>query len=49
MTTVLGTYPLKIPDQAKRWTTFRHNPIALFVDRTVWTTLFPWMHNAALI
>jgi hypothetical protein len=58
MTTVLGTYPLKFPDQAKRWsrTTFRQNPIALFVDRcvwwkwplTVWTTLFPWMYNAAL-
>jgi cellulose synthase/poly-beta-1,6-N-acetylglucosamine synthase-like glycosyltransferase len=58
MTTVLGTYPLKFPNQAKRWsrTTFRQNPIALFVDRTawwkwpltVWTTLFPWMYNAAL-
>ncbi|KAF1913893.1 glycosyltransferase like family 2-domain-containing protein [Ampelomyces quisqualis] len=59
ITTTLGTYPLKFPDQCKRWsrTTFRQNPIALFVDRTVWskwpltvwTTLFPWLYNAALI
>jgi hypothetical protein len=59
MTTTLGTYPLKFPDQCKRWsrTTFRQNPIALFVDRTAWlkwpltcwTTLLPWMYNAALI
>jgi cellulose synthase/poly-beta-1,6-N-acetylglucosamine synthase-like glycosyltransferase len=59
MTTTLGTYPLKFPDQCKRWsrTTFRQNPIALFVDRTVWwkwpltcwTTLFPWLYNAALV
>lgn len=59
MTTVLGQYPLKFPDQCKRWsrTTFRQNPVALFVDRTVWwkwpltvwTTHFPWMYNAALV
>jgi cellulose synthase/poly-beta-1,6-N-acetylglucosamine synthase-like glycosyltransferase len=59
MTTTLGTLPLKFRNQCKRWsrTTFRQNPIALFVDRTVWwkwpltcwTTLFPWMYNAALI
>ncbi|KAF2132327.1 glycosyltransferase family 2 protein [Dothidotthia symphoricarpi CBS 119687] len=59
MTTVLGQLPLKFPDQCKRWsrTTFRQNPIALFVDRTVWwkwpltvwTTYFPWMYNAALV
>lgn len=58
MTTTLGTYPLKFPEQCKRWsrTTFRQNPIALFVDRTVWwewpltvwTTLFPWLYNTAL-
>ncbi|CBX94470.1 predicted protein [Plenodomus lingam JN3] len=58
MTTVLGRYPLKFPDQCKRWsrTTFRQNPISLVVDRTAWwkwpltvhTTLFPWMYNAAL-
>ncbi|KAF2823544.1 hypothetical protein CC86DRAFT_422452 [Ophiobolus disseminans] len=58
MTTTLGTYPLKFPDQCKRWsrTTFRQNPIALFVDRTiwwkwpltVWTTILPWLYNAAL-
>ncbi|KAF2856739.1 glycosyltransferase family 2 protein [Plenodomus tracheiphilus IPT5] len=58
MTTVLGRYPLKFPAQAFRWSrsTFRQNPIALAVDRTVWwkwpltvhTTLFPWMYNAAL-
>ncbi|CAO2657473.1 Nn.00g035990.m01.CDS01 [Neocucurbitaria sp. VM-36] len=58
MTTVLGIYPLKFPEQCKRWsrTTFRQNPIALFVDRTiwwvwpltVWTTYFPWLYNAAL-
>jgi hypothetical protein len=60
MTTVLGgTNPLKFPLQALRWsrTTFRQNPIALFADRmcwwewplTTWTTLFPWMYNAALV
>jgi hypothetical protein len=59
MTTTLGTYPLKFLDQCKRWsrTTFRQNPIALFIDRTVWwkwplivwTTLFPWLYNAALL
>jgi cellulose synthase/poly-beta-1,6-N-acetylglucosamine synthase-like glycosyltransferase len=59
MTTTLGTLPLKFRNQCKRWsrTTFRQNPIALFVDRTVWwkwpltcwTTLLPWMYNAALI
>lgn len=59
MTTTLGKFPLKFPDQCKRWsrTTFRQNPIALFVDRTiwwkwpltVWTTYFPWMYNAALV
>ena len=58
MTTILGTYPLKFPDQCKRWsrTTFRQNPIALFIDRTiwwkwpltVWITYFPWLYNAAL-
>lgn len=58
MTTVLGKYPLKFPEQCMRWsrTTFRQNPIALFVDRTiwwkwpltVWTTYFPWLYNAAL-
>lgn len=59
MTTVLGQFPLKFPEQCKRWsrTTFRQNPIALFTDRTiwwkwpltVWTCYFPWMYNAALI
>ncbi|KAH7406104.1 glycosyltransferase like family 2-domain-containing protein [Phaeosphaeria sp. MPI-PUGE-AT-0046c] len=59
MTTTLGAYPLKFPDQCKRWsrTTFRQNPIALFIDRTVWwkwpltvwTTMFPWLYNAALV
>jgi cellulose synthase/poly-beta-1,6-N-acetylglucosamine synthase-like glycosyltransferase len=60
MTTVLGKLdPLKFPDQCKRWsrTTFRQNPIALFADRTVWwewplttwTTILPWLYNAALI
>jgi len=59
MTTVLGGYPLKFPQQCQRWsrTTFRQNPITLFVDRkvwvlwplTVWTTFFPWMYNAALL
>lgn len=58
MTTVLGKYPLKFPDQCLRWSrsTFRQNPIALFADRTiwwkwpltVWTTYFPWLYNAAL-
>lgn len=58
MSTTLGAYPLKFPDQCKRWsrTTFRQNPIALFVDRTVWwkwpltvwTTILPWLYNAAL-
>jgi hypothetical protein len=59
MTTNLGTYPLKFPDQCHHWnrTTLRQNPIALFSGRTVgwtwplttWTTLFPWLYNAALI
>lgn len=62
MTTVLGSYPdgfKFFPSQCQRWSrsTFRQNPIALFVDRdiwwtwplTVWTTYFPWMYNAALI
>jgi hypothetical protein len=59
MTTSLGTYPLKFPDQCQCWsrTTFRQNPIALFADRTVWwtwplttwATLFPGLYNAALI
>jgi hypothetical protein len=59
ITTTLGTLPLKFRNQCKRWsrTTFRQNPIALFIDRTVWwkwpltcwTTMFPWMYNAALI
>jgi hypothetical protein len=58
MTTTLGTYPLKFPDQCKRWSrsTFRQNPIAILIDRTVWvkwpltlwTTYFPWLYNAAL-
>ncbi|OAL56641.1 hypothetical protein IQ07DRAFT_651621 [Pyrenochaeta sp. DS3sAY3a] len=58
ITTRLGGFPLKFPEQCKRWsrTTFRQNPIALFADRTiwwkwpltVWTTYFPWMYNAAL-
>ena len=58
MTTVLGTYPLKFPLQCVRWsrTTFRQNPIALFIDRTiwwkwpltVWITYLPWLYNAAL-
>ncbi|OAL05904.1 hypothetical protein IQ06DRAFT_362088 [Phaeosphaeriaceae sp. SRC1lsM3a] len=59
MTTTLGTYPLKFPDQCKRWSRsgFRQIPIQLFVDRTVWwkwpltvwTTNFPWLYNAALV
>jgi hypothetical protein len=59
ITTTLGTSPLKFSEQCKRWsrTTFRQNPIALFIDRTVWwkwpltcwTTLLPWLHNAALV
>ncbi|KNG47464.1 glycosyltransferase family 2 protein [Stemphylium lycopersici] len=60
MMTVLGqTKPkLKFLDQCRRWarTTFRQNPVALFIDctlwskwpLTVWTTYFPWMYNAAL-
>lgn len=57
ITTSLGKYP-KFLGQCLRWsrTTFRQNPIALFVDRTiwwkwpitVWTTYFPWMLNFAL-
>lgn len=54
MTTTLGTYPLKFTDQCR--TTFRQNQFQLFADRTVWwkwpltvwTTLLPWMYNAAL-
>ncbi len=59
MTTILGTYPIKFPDQCKRWsrTTFRQFPIVLFGERTiwwkwpltVWVTYFPWMYNAALL
>jgi hypothetical protein len=61
MTTVIGQYPqnFKFISQCTRWsrTTFRQNPIALFADRTVWhkwpltvwTTLFPWLYNAAFI
>lgn len=62
MTTVLGKYPQGFkffPKQCQRWSrsTFRQNPIALFVDRniwwewpvTVWTTYFPWLYNAALV
>lgn len=59
MTTMIGTYPLKFPDQCRRWsrTGFRQLPIALFIDRTmwwkwpltVWTTTIPWLYNAALI
>ncbi|UPX13767.1 uncharacterized protein EKO05_0004266 [Ascochyta rabiei] len=61
MTTVLGAYPKGFkffPLQCQRWSrsTFRQNPIALFLDRniwwewplTVWTTYLPWMYNAAL-
>ncbi|KAI8937729.1 hypothetical protein NX059_005429 [Plenodomus lindquistii] len=58
MITVLGKYPLKYPSQCQRWsrTTFRQNPIALAVDRTIWwkwpltvhTTYFAWLYNAAL-
>ncbi|KAJ4362143.1 hypothetical protein N0V95_001491 [Ascochyta clinopodiicola] len=61
MTTVLGAYPRGFkffPQQCQRWSrsTFRQNPIALFLDRniwwewplTVWTTFFPWLYNAAL-
>jgi hypothetical protein len=61
ITTVIGKYPknFKFVSQCTRWsrTTFRQNPIALFGDRTVWhkwpltvwTTLIPWLYNAALI
>ncbi|KAH4823455.1 hypothetical protein HBI73_001690 [Parastagonospora nodorum] len=59
MTTSFGTYPLKFTNQCQRWsrTIFRQNPIALFSDcnvwwtwpLTTWTTLFPWLYNAALI
>ena len=60
ITTSLGTLGAKkfIP-QCMRWsrTTMRQNPIALFIDRTiwwkwpitVWTTYLPWLYNAALI
>ncbi|KAJ4383853.1 hypothetical protein N0V86_000696 [Didymella sp. IMI 355093] len=61
MTTVLGMYPkdFKFDKQCTRWSrsTFRQNPIALFVDRTVWSkwplttwvTYLPWLYNAAAI
>ncbi|KAF9698716.1 hypothetical protein EKO04_003007 [Ascochyta lentis] len=62
MTTILGSYPENFkffPQQCQRWSrsTFRQNPIALFLDRniwwewplTVWTTYFPWLYNAALV
>lgn len=62
MTTILGMYPQGFkffPSQCQRWSrsTFRQNPIALFIDRdiwwtwplTVWTTYFPWLYNAALV
>ncbi|KAI4945472.1 hypothetical protein J4E86_009359 [Alternaria arbusti] len=59
MSTSLGNVKRsKFIDQCKRWsrTTFRQNPIALFIDRTiwwkwpisVWTVYFPWMYNGAL-
>ncbi|KAL6151282.1 hypothetical protein ACJQWK_10873 [Exserohilum turcicum] len=59
MTTQLGRVDqFKFLDQCIRWsrTTIRQNPIALFVDRTmwwkwplsVWMVYFPWMYNAAL-
>ena len=57
MTTVLGGYPLKFPEQCKRWSriTFRQNPYATFFDRTIWlkwpltlwTTYYPWLYNTA--
>lgn len=59
MTTVIGMYPkgFKFDKQCTRWSrsTFRQNPIALFVDRTVWSkwplttwvTYLPWLYNAA--
>jgi cellulose synthase/poly-beta-1,6-N-acetylglucosamine synthase-like glycosyltransferase len=61
MTTILGVYPkgFKFPEQCTRWSrsTFRQNPLALFVDRTVWikwplttwTTYLPWLYNAAAL
>ncbi|KAF2641773.1 hypothetical protein P280DRAFT_397205 [Massarina eburnea CBS 473.64] len=58
MTTILGKWP-KFTQQCLRWsrTTFRQNPLALTVDRTiwwkwpisVWTTYIPWLWNAALL
>ena len=59
MTTVLGKEGgNRFISQCERWsrTTFRQNPITLFVDRTiwwkwpvtVWTTYLPWLYNAAL-
>lgn len=61
MTTVIGMYPkgFKFDKQCTRWSrsTFRQNPIALFVDRTIWSkwplttwvTYLPWLYNAAAI
>lgn len=59
MATQLGRMDkFKFVDQCMRWsrTTIRQNPIALFVDLTVWwkwpisvwMVYFPWMYNAAL-
>jgi hypothetical protein len=59
MTTQLGrTDQFKFVEQCIRWsrTTFRQNPVALFVDQTiwwkwpisVWMVYFPWMYNAGL-
>ena len=59
MTTVIGMYPkgFKFDKQCMRWSrsTYRQNPIALFVDRAVWSkwplttwvTYLPWLYNAA--
>ncbi|KAF5850814.1 hypothetical protein GGP41_010513 [Bipolaris sorokiniana] len=59
MVTQLGRIEnFKFVDQCMRWsrTTIRQNPIALFVDLTVWwkwpisvwMVYFPWMYNATL-
>ncbi|USP82428.1 glycosyltransferase family 2 protein [Curvularia clavata] len=59
MTTQLGRIDqFKFIDQCIRWsrTTMRQNPMALFVDQTmwwkwpisVWMVYFPWLYNAAL-
>lgn len=61
MTTTIGAWPagFKFPSQCVRWSrsTFRQNPLALFVDRSVWSrwplttwlTYLPWLYNAALL